>query len=218
MRKNINNITITLLILIMYLTMINSPVLADELPITKIKASVSLEGTLPKEAEGFTISLKADDIYNPMPDGSIDGIYSITISGEEDTKSFPEMTFSSVGIYNYKIWQEEGNNVDCTYDNNIYNLTVYVTNKENGDGLEAASILYKNNETEKLDEANFHNVYKTIIQIEEEVDSITDIIETEPVKTGDESSVIFWVILSSIGAIGILFLVISARKKSEENT
>lgn len=216
MRKNIKNLTITLLILVMYLMMMTPPVLAAELPITKIKFSVSLEGTLPTKAEEFTVNLKADDINNPMPEGTVNEIYSMTVDGE-DTKSFPEMTFSRVGVYNYTIWQEKGNNVDCTYDNSIYNLIVYVTNKENGDGLEATSVLYKGNETEKLDEASFHNIYKTIPPIKEDVMSITDIVEPESVNTGDQSNIIFWIILSSIGAIGILYLVFFNNKKNEKN-
>ena len=211
MRKNI-----TLLILVMYLMMMTPPVLAAELPITKIKFSVSLEGTLPSKAEGFTVNLKADDINNPMPEGTVNEIYSVTVDGE-DIAYFPEMTFSRVGVYNYTIWQEKGNNVDCTYDDSTYNLTVYVTNKENGDGLEATSVLYKGNETEKLDEASFHNIYKTIPPIKEDVMSITDIVEPESVNTGDQSNIIFWIILSSIGDIGILYIVFFNNKKNEKN-
>ena len=122
------------------------------------------------------------------------------------------MTFSKVGIYRYTIWQVEGNNVDCTYDKSFYHLIVYVTNIENSDGLEATSLLYKDSETEKLEKVKFHNVYKIIKPIENTTEPNND-----SVNTGDESSIIFWIILSSIGVIGILFLILSSRKKSEEN-
>lgn len=212
MKKNIKNMAITLLILVMYLMMITSPVLAVELPITKIKFSVSLEGTLPTKAEKFTVNLKANNINNPMPEGNVNETYSMTVEGE-DIAYFPEITFSRVGVYNYTIWQEKGNNVDCTYDYSTYNLTVYVTNKENGEGLEATSVLYKNNETNKVDAANFNNVYKTITPIKEEVKGISDTV----VNTGDTSNIIFWVILSTLGVIGILFIVLSAHKKNGNN-
>ena len=113
MKKNIKNMAITLLILVMYLMMITSPVLAVELPITKIKFSVSLEGTLPTKEEKFTVNLKANNINNPMPEGTVNETYSMTVEGE-DIAYFPEITFSRVGVYNYTIWQEKGNNVDCT--------------------------------------------------------------------------------------------------------
>ncbi|MCF0147617.1 MAG: hypothetical protein HUJ77_04380 [Clostridium sp.] len=216
MRRNVKNVIITLLMVVMYFVIVTLPAMAEELPITKVKLSVSLEGTLPTEAEKFTFNLKADNIKNPMPEDTINEVYSMTLAGEETT-SFPEIIFSNVGVYNYTIWQEEGKNADCTYDNSIYNLIVYVTNKENGEGLEATSVLYKDNESEKLDEAKFHNIYKTITPIKEDVMSITDIVQEKPVNTGDQSNIIFWVILSSIGAIGILYIILSANKKSEKN-
>ena len=211
MRKNIKNIAMTLLILVMYIMIMTSPVLAAELPRTKLQVTVSLEGTLPTKEEDFIVNLKADNMDNPMPEGTIDGSYSITVAGE-DTRTFPEMTFSKVGIYRYTIWQVEGNNVDCTYDKSFYHLIVYVTNIENSDGLEATSLLYKDSETEKLEKVKFHNVYKIIKPIENNTEPNND-----SVNTGDESSIIFWIILSSIGVIGILFLILSSRKKGEEN-
>ncbi len=216
MKKKVKNIAIMLTVLVIFLVIQTPPVLAAEVPKTKVQFNVSLEGTLPTKAEEFTINLKADNIAYPMPEGSTDGVYTMIATGEE-TNSFPIITFSRVGIYSYSIWQEEGNNVDCTYDNSIYNLTVYVTNKENGEGLEATSVLYKGNKAEKLDEASFHNIYKTITPIKEEVMSITDIVEEKPVNTGDQSNIVFWTILSSIGAIGILYLALFANKKREKN-
>lgn len=112
-----------------------SPVLAAELPRTRIQVNVSLEGTLPTKAEEFTINLKAEDISNPMPSNSTDEIYKMIVTGE-DIKSLPEIVFSRVGIYRYTIWQDKGNNADCSYDNSVYYLTVYVTNKKDGEGLE----------------------------------------------------------------------------------
>lgn len=210
MRKNIKNIAMTLLILVMYIMIMTSPVLAAELPRTRIQVNVSLEGTLPTKAEEFTINLKSEDISNPMPSNITDEIYKMIVTGE-DIKSLPEIVFSRVGIYRYTIWQDKGNNADCSYDNSVYYLTVYVTNKKDGEGLEATSVLYKENEANKLEEAKFNNVYKIITPIKEPVIPIKDNIET-----GDKSNAIFWAILSAIGAIGLFYVGVSSHKKSQE--
>lgn len=150
------------------------PAYAAELPGVSVPVTISLSGTLPYPTEDYTVVLKADDSAYPMPEGSVNGVYSLTITGE-DTESFPTIIYDRVGIYTYTIYQVAGTNQKCTYDDTVYSLTVTVSNKEDYSGLEATAVLYSDSDGDKLSGAEFANKYKV------EPPSDTP-------KTGDESS------------------------------
>ncbi|NMB03854.1 MAG: Cna B-type domain-containing protein [Tissierellia bacterium] len=103
--------------------------------------------------------MKSDNPDYPMPAGSVDGVYSMIITGANTVK-LPEIKYSSLGVYTYTIYQEPGSNKLASYDDTRYNLVVYVTNAEDGSGLETTVILYKLGETEKYDGVVFENEYE----------------------------------------------------------
>ena len=115
---------------------------AAEALITEVPVQIVLTGTQPEEAEDFAVVLQAENASNPMPQGSADGVCTLTVSGEASA-SFPVIRFSRVGVYNYIIRQTAGADADCTYDDAVYHLTVYVTNQEAG-GIGATSVLTPN--------------------------------------------------------------------------
>ena len=136
----------------------------------QIPVTVSLGGSPPTIHEDYKIIMKADNSSYPMPEGSVDGVFNMIIKGA-DTAKLPAIEFSSLGVYTYTVSQKAGTNKLATYDNTIYNLVIYVTNAENGSGLETTMILYKLGETDKLDGVRFHNEYKKeIVHIPEPVD------------------------------------------------
>lgn len=165
MKKRVQSVFAALLVVVFGMLAYGPKVLAAQVPEVEVPVKITLSGTLPGTPEQFTIRLEAEDAANPMPEGSEDGIYSMEIKGA-DEKSFPVITYTRVGIYNYEIYQEAGKNGDCTYDRAAYRMTVYVTNAEEG-GLESTTVLYKDNQGDKLDKAAFHNVYKTVSDPEE---------------------------------------------------
>lgn len=181
------------------------PAFAADCPEVSVPVTVSLSGTLPSPAEDFTIVLKADDASFPMPDGSVEGVCTMTITGA-DTKNLPTIAYNRVGIYTYTIYQTAGSNAKCTYDDTVYALTVYITNAEDGSGLEATAVLYPDSEGDKLPGAEFENVYET------EKPTTPD-----TPKTGDESSPILYAVLIAVclGVIVTLFLTRKARKTEE---
>lgn len=170
-------LTILVLMISMIVPVVNVYA-ASELP--QIPISVTLEGTLPEDAEDFTIKLKAETESAPMPPESENGLYSMILSGES-SEYLPQILFEKMGVYEYSIWQESGNNTKCSYDPNVYHMTVYVTNSENYDGYDITVALYKDSESEKQAEIVFHNIY-----------------ETEVPKTGDSAKTQIWIILATI--------------------
>lgn len=158
MKLNFRGILAMLMVSVMCLTM--GAALAES-PSVTVDVTVKLEGSpLPSPAETYTIELKGED-GAPMPEGSADGVSVTTVTGA-GTVTLPAISFERTGIYKYTISQAAGTNAKCAYDSTVYNLTVYITNKEDGTGIEATAVLYKNNEGDKLSAAVFTNVYPTV--------------------------------------------------------
>lgn len=197
------NVFFTLVMTVMCSMTMALPAYAAELPGVSVPVTISLSGTLPYPAEDYTVVLKGDDADYPMPEGSVNGAYSLTITGE-DTENFPTIAYDRVGIYTYTVYQAVGTNQKCTYDDTVYTLIVTITNKEDYSGLEATAVLYPDSDGEKLPGAEFENKYKV------EPPSDTP-------KTGDESSPLLYAVLIavSMGMIVTLFLT-RKNKKIEE--
>ena len=156
--KHAKNLT-TLLIFVMVILLLPSTVFAGSMPGFKLPVTVKLSGTPPTNDEDYSIILKADNPGYPMPEGSVDGSYKMTIKGE-GSKNLPKIEFSSLGVYTYKIYQLSGSNKLAKYDDSVYNLVVFVTNSEDGTGLEITVNLYLQGEKEKHDEVIFENKYE----------------------------------------------------------
>lgn len=194
---------LTLVMTVMCSMIMVLPVYAAELPGVSVPVTIYLSGTLPYPAEDFTVVLKADDAEYPMPNGTVNGVYSMTITGE-GAESFPAITYDRVGIYTYTVYQVAGTNKKCTYDDTVYALTVTVSSKTDYSGLEATAVLYTDSEGDKLSGAEFENKYK--------VETPSDI-----PKTGDESTPLLYAVLIvvSMGVIVGLFLNRKSKKIEE---
>lgn len=200
MKEKLAKITGTVLSLFICFGLFTPIVQAADTQTLALPVSVSLEGTLPQTEEDFVIKLKAENPDYPMPEGSVDGEYSMVITGE-DTCTFPEITYSKVGVYTYTVWQEAGKNPKCTYDKSIFHVVVTVTNSETGNGLELTTAVYKNNNTEKQTDITFTNYYE---------------IETTPeenVKTGDTNNIGYYVILCLSSSLMGILLIYYKRKR-----
>lgn len=157
MRKSLRIVIPTLLFMIMCLTILTPAAMAAENPSVDISVTVTLSGTLPETPEDFLIKLSAEEMSNPMPEGSLNGISTVIATGA-GTVTFPTITYDRVGMYEYTVWQQVGTNPDAVYDTSVYHLKVYVTNAPGG-GLEVTTVLYKNDDTEKSPDIIFENTY-----------------------------------------------------------
>lgn len=106
----------------------------------------------------FYFEMVPEDENNPMPEGTENGVYSLTLTNEGNSQ-IPSMEFNEVGDYVYHIYQVENNNKLYSYDNTIYTLVVSVINDENMDELEVYSIITKEDNNEKYNEFYFTNTY-----------------------------------------------------------
>ena len=223
MRRKHINFVMVLLIFTMCLIAATPKALAAEVSTVELPVTVRLTGFPPEVDEDFEIVLKSNDSAYPMPIDSSSGVYKMVITGASTAK-LPEINFSALGIYTYTISQTAGADELCTYDESVYNVKVYITNAEDGSGLESTVIAYMTSEADKLDEIEFINDYEIEIPDDEIPGGPTDPPATDPPsteppddapKTGD--TVIWPYITLFIGAIAvILILTLTGKKKKVE--
>lgn len=120
----------------------------------------------------FSYDLISLDTGNPMPQASLNSIYSFTAAGT-GVKDIGPITFSDTGIYRYEI---KGNQSvparGYSYDTQVYSVTVYVT--QTGVNL-SAEIVVKKSDGSKAGSIRFVNMYTPIA-------SDPDIMVDPPVK------------------------------------
>ena len=218
MGKKMQGILMTLLALMLTFTISSTSVYAAEISTGEIRVSVNLRGDYPSNEE-YVIKMQADNPSNPMPEGSENDIYTLTLKGETGGK-LPGMTFSTVGDYHYTIWQEKGTNTKCTYDTSVYHLFICVLNAETGDGFEVISVLTEEGKTDKLNEIQFENRYpnKPVPPNEQEESEGPEIYPAPsvPVKTGDSSDFLSNMVIAFSAIIGIALISIYKRKTNSK--
>ena len=117
----------------------------------------STAGADPEPNAAYTLCLQAVD-NAPMPDGAQNGQYSVTVQGAGDY-TFPQITYTAPGIYYYQISHVAGADTRCTYDATVYDVTVAITNKQDGTGLESTVTAHTGPSADKRDAMLFTNVY-----------------------------------------------------------
>ena len=146
--------------------------------------------------------MKADNPNYPMPLGSQDGIYRLIIN-EEGMLVLPGIFFKDLGIYTYRINQVPGENQAIDYDERVYNLVIYVTNSQSGQGLDTMVILYLLGEPTKQEEIVLDNEYSKA--------------PTKVPQTGDDTIVWPYVALFLSGAGMLIMTGFTVNKKKPDN-
>lgn len=150
--------TLSLVLLVLVLASFAGTAFADNTLSLSLPVKLSAEGNRPNPPETYTLLLRADDKSYPMPSGSIDGSYTLSVAGPGDF-SFPDILFDQVGVYSYTLSQLKGKSGNCAYDDTVYSLKVTVSYSQNGSDLEAALALYPAGGAVKASQALFVNKY-----------------------------------------------------------
>ena len=126
---------------------------AAESETVSIPVRVLLEGSEPDRKAEYAVELIAQTPGCPMPEGSVGGVYRLTLKGES-TGSI-RIPCDTQGVFDYSIQQVPGTDPDSTYDEQVYRLRLYVTVQENG-SLSASALLY-GQDGQKQTEVLFRN-------------------------------------------------------------
>ena len=155
--KNICRITALALVMLICLSVFAVSAFAAEPQSIVLSARVTASGTYPLPVEEYTVVLEPTDSSNPMPEGSKDGVYKLVLYGA-GKKSFPAITFDTLGVYQYKIYQKMESAPYADYDDTVYTATVYVLNSETqDDAITVTVVLNRKGSDEKPDEVVFKN-------------------------------------------------------------
>lgn len=215
MRIKNSKIIIILLLITMSLMVFSPDVHGQETESLELSVTLSLSGAPPTDDEDYEIIFEADNPDYPMPEGSVNGVYVISVAGQ-DSITLPEIRYSSIGIYTYTMYQQEGDNELVDYDDTEYTLVVYVTNTEDGSGLESMVLLYLEGEPGKIDEIVFDSVYEEEPEDEEDPDPLPPQ-DPKPPQTSDDTVIWPYVGLFISGAAMLSILGMTVIKKKIED-
>lgn len=199
----------------------------------EIPVQLSLTGEADDPEETYSIVLTANSSSDPMPSGSVDGVSVMEMHGAGEAGF--SITYGHPGIYRYQVTQRPGTDKNCQYGDDVYDVTVYVTN-----GLTDASRLDVSVKAERLGGAegksviDFTNVYlgqedldlspgagtadTPETSAENEADMSGSSVEseaeeessgsTDAPKTGDDTDLVFYqaILYGSLAALVLIFL------------
>lgn len=119
----------------------------------EIPVQIQVNGAEPDREARYTVELTARTPGAPMPEGSSEGRWQMTLKvGESGKISIP---CGRLGAFDYSICQVPGKVSDCTYDEAQYRLRLLVTQAE--DGSKAVTALLFGQQEEKLPSVLFQN-------------------------------------------------------------
>lgn len=118
-----------------------------EVPITVVETGSVASGML------YDVVLTANDSTYPLPVGAESGKYVMSV--EAGSYMIP-INYTEVGLYYYTIHQEAGDDPLAVYDPRVYDMTVFISFKDDG-SLESAVVMQVKGEEGKPDEAEFVN-------------------------------------------------------------
>jgi len=122
----------------------------------EIKAFKTMTGKT-VEADEFTFVLTAGDENTPMPGGTADRTVTVT-NAEGGSITFGEIPYAKTGVYTYTIHEVQGTDMDTTYDDTVFDVTVTVTDE--GTGILKAEVASRNG-AEPVALPTFENIYET---------------------------------------------------------
>lgn len=165
--------------------------------------------------------LIADQIQNPMPEGSNRRTFTWNMSGNSSTELI--MNVGQAGEYHYKLYQATENKENYTYDSKTYDVTIEGFFDSNNE-LMAVTVV-KNENGDKVSKVSFKNSYtgqtgKNQNPVPSSPRSKDIIHNGSPVKTGDDSPVagyLFLFVGSVICLCGLLMEKQKNRKGDAKN-
>lgn len=144
----------------------------------------------------------------PLPDGSNNGVYTFTLTGNEKKQVGP-IIYSHAGLYHYRLALCKGpkNDTKYTVDQKVYDITVSVENS--GNGL-TAKVIVENMCGQKVDTISFEHLYTVVKCVP--ATKLTKTIKAKQVKTGDNIQVGLFIAAGLLSILTISTLGVWKRK------
>ena len=187
-----------------------------------IPVQIEVSGDKIPDGETYQITMEAVTKDAPMP------AQNVQERKNAGSISFGPMTYTVPGDYQYKISQTAGKTDRFTYDTSTYFVTVRVVNADNGT-LKSEMWAVKDGSETKSGTISFGNHYDTPksggskkhhhSSKTEETTVTPVIVQTLQTlaspKTGDNTPILFWILLAGVGMAGVGGTVILRKKKKK---
>ena len=187
-----------------------------------IPVQIEVSGDKIPDGETYQITMEAVTKDAPMP------AQNVQERKNAGSISFGSMTYTVPGDYQYKISQTAGKTDRFTYDTSTYLVTVRVVNAENGT-LKSEMWAVKDGSETKSGTISFGNHYDTPksggskkhhhSSKTEETTVTPVVVQTLQTlaspKTGDNTPILFWILLAGVGMAGVGGTVILRKKKKK---
>ena len=165
----------------------------------------------PDHMSTFTFKLAAQDASNPMPDGSINGVKTITITGS-GTSEFGTWSYESEGVYYYTVYEADTGERGYTYDAAVYTITDTV--REDDDVQLVLSRVITNDTNRQVTAITFINTYSGGNYINTNISGSPGY----GPKTGDDANLSLYIAMFTLGivlATGAAIYLIAGGKRRE---
>ncbi len=217
MRKKQTKLLIALFVSMMCLTALAPHVKATGTSSGEIPVTIDLGDSITDSDKKFEIELKSEHPDNPMPEGTVDGVYSINITGA-DTVKLPQIPYNKIGVYKYTISQKIESDEHEGFDTKTYLLDVEVTRSQTTQRLQATSTLYVLGQTTKVAGAVFYNAPPPAPVPTPTEKPTTEVkgAEYEKPKTSDGTQIWPYIVLFLSGAIVFGLMTLEAKKNINE--
>lgn len=175
---------------------------------------------LPDSEQEFTYILEALESNNPLPLGNVDGTYSFSLKGNQKIK-LEGIVFTEIGEYHYQLRLKEIKvNKEFTCDQEVYKITVYVTESVGG---VRADITVADKEGLKSEKLEFTHTYEKPEDKQPDIKptGVSEMInQTGKIalgaKTGDTTPILLFLGMVSLAGIATVALfIVRQRKKGE---
>ncbi|MED9966550.1 MAG: FctA domain-containing protein [Blautia sp.] len=183
-----------------------------EVPLT-VKQSFVVKN--PAKEMDFTgnYEFRASDKEAPMPKGAKDGVYSFSLNGEQ-TETTIYLQYSHKGVYRYRLIQTTKDRELYQYDRSCYEISVHIKDGENGKMI--FQVVAEKGDGKKSGELEFRNSYQGNAPGDSEPSNPSDYDEqNEPVKTGDTTPIMVYVLLAA-GALLLIAVLAYFRKHRQK--
>lgn len=121
----------------------------------KVSQKISINSPYAKPQDSFTYILESVSKDAPLPEGA-SGSYKFSLRGDE-TKDL-SIIFTKAGEYAYKLYQEKSDIKNVTQDKEVYTIVIRIGEVDGK--LVKEMILIKNSSGKKVENIEFHNIYK----------------------------------------------------------
>ena len=178
---------------------------------------ISENKQIPNVDKNFVYELTPIEKSNPMPSGSVENKYTVTVKGNKIVQT-SKIIYTHAGIFNYTVKALKSNDTKgYTNANSTYTIAVCVRNKPNGQ-LEKPELIIQNQAGRKAESLAF-----TYVLAPPNDNSDGDSSDGDNsgggggnANTGDTNHTVVWFMLGTLSILALIFLIIKRKKDSEQ--